>query len=242
MKPCIAIYWDVQNVRISPEKIKFLNLWLNQEGNILINKAYAYWRQETELFEKAIFKAGFKTISVSSMKKNAVDKEIIRDCEYDIISDRKIRKVILITGDKDYLSLVKNLQESDISVTLISRSNVNKKLIDAVKQSYNIEELIDKLSQENLIKSSLDHSVMITYEEAKNCLIELIKTLKAEKKRATIALLGHLIKNHPRLSGYKKISSIGKPDGKIFAKFSKFVEAVIKEGIIQNCNGELILV
>lgn len=55
-------------------------------------------------------------------------------------------------------------------------------------------------------------------------------------------MLGRLIKNHPRLSGYKKISSIAKPDGKIFAKFGKFVAAVIQEGIIQDCNGELILV
>ncbi len=242
MKHYLAIYWDAQNVRISPEKIELFNLWLNQQGDILINKAYAYWRKETEQFEKAIFDANFNLINVPSQEKNAVDHKMIHDCQNDIRLDSTIKRVILITGDQDYLTLVDHLKTLGLKVALISQHNVSERLKKTVNWAYNIDKLIHQVAENNLTKSSLDHSVIITYEDAKNCLIELIQTLKAEKKRATIALLGHLIKNHPRLSGYKKVSSIGKPDGKYFSKFSKFVEAVIKEGIIQNRNGELILV
>ncbi|WRH67620.1 MAG: NYN domain-containing protein [Planktothrix sp. GU0601_MAG3] len=242
MKPCIAIYGDFQNVRNSPEEIEILNPWFNQHGNILHKKSYAYWRQEKELFEQAIFKAGFKTISVSSREKNAVDNEIIQDCKHDTMTDKSIKIVILITGDKDYLPLVKYLQNLKIKVILIHGTNVSKSLKKAVDIAYNINELINYVNLDKATPEKLDSPAMIPYEEAKKCLIELIKTVQEKGKKATLAVLGRLIKNHPRLAGYKKVSSIAKPDGKIFAKFGKFVAAVIKEGIIQDCNGELILV
>ncbi|VXD23422.1 NYN domain-containing protein [Planktothrix paucivesiculata] len=242
MKPCIAIYGDFQNVRNSPEEIEILNPWFDQQGNILHKKSYAYWRQEKELFEQAIFKAGFKTISVSSREKNAVDNEIIQDCKYDIMTDKIIKIVILITGDKDYLPLVKHLQKVEIKVILIHGANVSQALKKAVDIAYNINELIDSVNLDKATPETLDSPAMIPYEEAKKCLIELIKTVKEKGEKATLDVLGRLIKNHPRLLGYKKFSYY-KPDGKIFAKFGKFVDAVIQEGIIQkNCNGELILV
>jgi uncharacterized LabA/DUF88 family protein len=243
MKPCIAIYGDFQNVRNSPEEIEILNPWFDQQGNILHKKSYAYWRQEKELFEQAIFKAGFKTISVSSREKNAVDNEIIQDCKHDIMTDKVIKIVILITGDKDYLPLVKHLQKMGIKVILIHGANVSKSLKKAVDIAYNIDELIPSVKLNQPTPETLDSPAMIPYEEAKKCLIELIKKVQKQGKKATLAVLGCLIKKHPRLAGYKKVSSIAKPDGKIFAKFGKFVDAVIQEGIIQkNCNGELILV
>ncbi len=242
MKPCIAIYGDFQNVRNSPEEIEILNPWFDQQGNILHKKSYAYWRKENELFEQAIFKAGFKTISVSSKEKNAVDNEIIQDCKHDIMTDKIIKIVILITGDKDYLPLVKYLQKIGIKLILIHGANVSQNLRKAVDIAYNIDKLIKSITVNKATTEKLDYPAMIPYEEAKKCLIESIKTVQEEGKKATLALMGHLIKNHPRLSGYQKVSSIGKPDGKPFSKFCKFVEAVIKEGIIQNCNGELILV
>ena len=242
MKAKTAIYWDVQNVWISPENIPLLNLFLNQQGDILIHKAYHYWNQTNELLAQTLYQEGVKTIHVASRKKNAADDEIIQTCKYDTILDKSIKTVILITGDKDFLLLVKELQELGIKVILISRTNVKKSLKKTVDIAYNIDELITSVKLDQVTPEKLDSPAIIPYEEAKNCLIELIKTFQEKGKKATLAVLGRLIKNHPRLSGYKKISSIGKPDGKIFAKFGKFVKAVIQEGIIQDCNGELILV
>jgi predicted nuclease of predicted toxin-antitoxin system len=243
MKANIAVYWDVQNVWISPQNIPLLNLFLNQQGDILIHKAYHYWSPKNELLAQTLYQQGFKTIHVASGEKNAVDNEIIQDCKYDIILDRSIRTVILITADKDFLSLVKELQKLGIKVLLISRANVSQSLKETVDQAYNIDELIPSVKLDQATPKNLDSSAMIPYEEAKKCLVELIKKVQKQGKKATLAVLGRLIKNHPQLAGYKKVSSIAKPDGKIFAKFGKFVDAVIKEGIIQkNCNGELILV
>jgi len=242
MKPNIAIYLDVQNVRISPEKIKLLNLWLTAQGDIVIKKAYADWSKENRTYAQALHKAVFKTIHNPYGQKNAVDNEMMGDCKHDIMSDRSIRIVILITGDKDFLPLVKKLQQLGIKVILISGANVSQALKKIVDEAYDIDKLIASVNLDKAIQEKIDSSAMIPYEEAKKYLIELIKTVQAKGKKATLALMGSLIKKHPRLSGDKKVLSIGKPDGKYFSKFSKFVEAVIKEGIIQNRNGELILV
>ncbi|MGL4497708.1 MAG: NYN domain-containing protein [Planktothrix sp.] len=242
MKTHTAIYWDVQNVGISPENIPLLNLFLNQQGDILIHKAYHYWSLKNELLGQTLYQQGVKTIHVPSGEKNAVDDEIIQDCKYDTMLDMSIKTVILITGDKDFLSLVKELQQLKIKVILISRTNVSQSFKKAVDIAYNIDELIASVKLDQPTPEKLDSPVMIPYEEAKKCLIELIKKVQKQGKKATLAVLGCLIKKHPRLAGYKKVSSIAKPDGKIFAKFGKFVDAVIQEGIIQkNCNGELIL-
>ncbi|WP_254174556.1 NYN domain-containing protein [Planktothrix pseudagardhii] len=242
MKPRLAIYWDVQNVRISPEKIKLLNQWLNQKGDRLIQKAFAYWRKENEQLEKAIANENFDCFNVPSPEKNAVDIKMMEVCKNDIISDRSIRIVILITGDKDYLPCVKWLQELGIKVILIYGNNVSQALKEAVDKTYNIEEVIASVAIDQATPEQLDSSTILPYEEAKKYLIDLIKTVQAKGKKATLALIGNFIKNHPRLSGYKKISYC-KPDGKIVYNFGKFVDAVIQEGIIQkNCNGELTLV
>ncbi|MFM6397988.1 MAG: NYN domain-containing protein [Planktothrix sp.] len=242
MKPNIAIYGDFQNVRTSPENIKFLHEWFNQKGNISINKYYANWSKENDQFAQALHQKGCKIIHVPSGEKNAVDHEIMGDCKNDILSDRSIRIVILITGDKDYLPLVKELQNLGIKVILIHGNNVSQRLKEAVDETYSINQLIASVNPAKATPEKLDSSTILPYEEGKNYLIYFIKTVQAEGKKATLALIGNFLKKHPRLSGYKKVSYC-RPDGKIVSKFSKFVEAVIQEGIIKkNRNGELTLV
>ncbi|VXD15147.1 hypothetical protein PL8927_380070 [Planktothrix serta PCC 8927] len=256
MKPClesrVAIYGDFQNVRTYAEKfkqfiqglIKLLDQLFNQKGYKFIIKVYSNWRNENDRFAQALDQEEDVTIiHVPSREKNAVDKKIFRDGRNDTTPDSSIEIVILITGDKDFLPLVKELQQSGKKVILIHGCNVSKTLKKAVDKAYHINEVIAFGNLNQGTPEKLDYPAIISYEEAKKCLIDLIKTVQAKGKKATLALMGSLIKKHPRLSGDKKVLSIGKPDGKIFSKFGKFVEAVIQEGIIQkNCNGELILV
>jgi uncharacterized LabA/DUF88 family protein len=241
MKANLAIYWDVQNVRISPEKTQLLNQWLNQKGYRFIQKAFAYWRKENEQLEKAIANEDFDSFNVPSAEKNAVDIKIMGVCKNDIMSDRSIRIVILITGDKDYLPLVKDLQKLGIKVILISGDNVSQSLKEAVDEFYNIKELIATVEVDQATPEKLESSAIISYEEAKKYLIDLIKTVQAKEKKATLALMGNLIKNHPQLSGSKKVSYY-RPDVKIVSKFGKFVDAVIQVGILKIRNEELTLV
>lgn len=244
LKIGVAIYWDVQNVRISPEQIPQLSRWFNQNGKLLINNAYAYWRNENKLFEQSIFKAGINAINVPSREKNAVDNLIIKHCKEDILSNREIRLVILITGDKDYLPLVKDLQELGIKVMLLFHvATQSKKLMAGVDQVYDIDKLLNSINVDKAItEAKQNSSMMISYEEAKQCLIKSIQRIQTEGKKATFSLIGKLIKEHLQLYGYQKTSSIAKPTGGKFSKFSQFVESVIQEGIIKNNNGNLSLV
>lgn len=242
MKPVTALYWDFQNVKIPDEKIKLLYQYLEQKFDLLISNAYAYWRREKELVEQTVFKVGIETITVPSREKNAVDHLIIKHCKDHIISsNRRIRIVILITGDKDFLPLVKELQKLNIKSILIHGANVRQALKKAVDEAYNINELIACVNPDKAIPEKPDYPPILPYEEAKKYLIDLIKTVQAKGKKATLAVMGHLMKNHPQLSGSQKVSYC-RPDGKIVSKFSKFVEAVIQEGILQIRNEELTLV
>lgn len=242
MKPRLAIYWDVQNVRISPEKIKLLNQWLNQKGQIVLKKAYAYWRKENEKLEKLIYRSGFEPINIPSARKNAVDKKIIQDCQLETLNNPGIEIIILMTGDKDYLGLIKNLKSQGKIVIILAHHNVQITLKNQADQFYNIDDLF-KIEKLNLLPNQTNSSSeIISYEEAKHCLIAAIKMAQVKGKRAILSRVSNLMQNNPHFSHYQKGSLIRKPDGKNFSKFSKFVDAVIQEGIIQNRNGELILV
>ncbi|MGA8896369.1 MAG: NYN domain-containing protein [Planktothrix agardhii] len=240
MKAKIAVYWDVQNGKTSSSKIEHFYQGLIQTSDLLISNAYAYWKDEKKSFEQTLSEMGIDMINVLPGN-NAVDYRIIQDCKKHILSDPSIKTVVLITGDGDFLSLVQYLKESRVLVILISMNNVAEELKNAVDYAYHINELIPSIKLYKATPKTLYSPAIIPYEEAKKCLIELIKTVKEKGKKATLDVLGRLIKKHPQLSGYKKVSYY-KSDGKYYSKFSKFVDAVIQEGIIQDCNGELILV
>jgi len=240
MKTPTAVYWDVQNGKTSSSKIKHFYQGLIQTSDLLISNAYAYWKQEKKSFEQTLSDIGIEMINVLPGD-NAADHRIIQDCNKHILSYPSIRTVILITGDVDFLPLVQKLKELGVLVILISMNNVAEELKNAVDYAYHINELIPSIKLDKATPKTLDSPAIIPYEEAKKCLIELIKTVKEKGKKATLDVLGRLIKKHPQLSGYKKVSYY-KSDGKYYSKFSKFVDAVIQEGIIQDCNGELILV
>lgn len=247
MKTCleirVAIYGDFQNVRISPKQIPSFYRWLNQKGKLLIFKGYAYWRKEAESFEQSIFNAGIDPLNVPSLEENAVDNLLIKHCKQDTSSNPKIKLVILITGDGDFIPLVKYLQELGIKVMLIYRcANASQKLIEAVDEAYDIDKLLDYIKDETITEEKPNFLIMISYEKAKQCLIESIQKVHTEGKKATFSLIGKLIKDRLRFSGYKNVSSIAKQTGGKFSKFSQFVESVIQEGIIKNSNGNLILV
>lgn len=249
MKRCleigVAIYWDVQNVRCSHKNFKFLEQFLNRQGCILIKKIYSQWGRENPRFAEAIKeKLGFLIIHVPHQKKNAVDNEIMGDCPNDLmLLDNKIKIVILITGDKDYLCLVKKLKKSGIKVILIHGNNASQQLKDAADETYNINELLSSRHlNQTVAEENLNYITITPYEEAKNCLIESIKTVQERGKKATLGLMGKLMKEHLRLSKYKKVFPIAKPNGGHFSKLSQFVEAVVQEGLIKNTQGNLILV
>ncbi len=243
MKPHAAFYGDFENVGVSSEQVLILPQRLSKKGNLLICNAYKSWKKEDDLLAKNLKQVNFKMMHAPSVK-NAVDDLIIEDCKKDILSDRRIREVFLMTGDKDFLPLVKDSHRFGVKVNLIYRSaNASQKLINAVDEAYDIDEFLsDSDLNRTVAKDNLDSSMMIPYEEAKQCLIKLIKKVQTEGKKATLGLMGKLMKEHLQPSGYKEVSSIAKPNGGKFSKLSQFVQAVVQEGFIKNSNGNLILV
>ncbi|MFM6400717.1 NYN domain-containing protein, partial [Planktothrix sp.] len=146
-------------------------------------------RREKELVEQTVFQVGIETITVPSIEKNAVDNLIIKHCKKHIISDRRIRNVILITGDKDYLTLVEDLKKLGIKVILIYGSNISQGLKKAVNEVYQINQIVS-INPNQEESKKLEHPALVTYEEAKKYLIELIKMVQAKGQKATLALMG----------------------------------------------------
>ncbi len=78
------------------------------------------------------------------------------------------------------------------------------------------------------------------YDDAKEYLIEAIKTALKQGKPTAFGYIDNLMRQ--LFPNYKGVSSIRKKDGTKFAKFSKFVDAVMKEGKVRRQNEEVFFI
>ncbi len=237
-----SIYWDCQNVPIkNPYLARFLLTFIElRQWRLSAAKAYANWRKEKITAEKRLCQLGYDCIDVPLTTKNSVDKKIIADC----IRDSKNLSsdiYILVTGDGDFCSLVRQWKAKGKYTIIFSQSNASQNLIQLADQHYCVDplpELIVKViqPQTTFLQSH------IGYNEAIECLIEAIKTASNENKRASFGYIGNLMRQSQLFLSCKKFPSIHTPDGKVISQFNKLAEAAEKEGKVKIENQELFLI
>lgn len=234
----VGIYWDCQNVPINPYLAQYLLIFANSNlsGCIIYQKAYSFWRKEKLSIEQRLHELGYDCIDVPQTTKNSVDEKFIDDCKRD---QSKFDIAILVTGDGDYVKLVRQLIKEGKKVIIFAQSaNASRNLIE-LTEFYSV----DKLPELNTEKAQPQmSSVMshIIYNEAVGYLIEAIKTALTKGMRTECSLIGSLMRQlFPQYQGVKYIVT---PDGKKFSKFIKFVEAVAKDGKVRIENQELFLI
>ena len=226
-QPKVSLYWDCQNVPIkNPYLAQYLLIFANQLGELRIPPhAYSYWRKENLESQKRLYELGFQCIDVPVIEKNAVDKRMIDDCQKEIKDPLGSEIVILVTGDGDFAQLVENLQAHNKVVKIFAQTNISRSLISMVGQEnvYDVNNLPELVDINQQVPS-------ISYDDAIACLIEAINIALSKSKRTVLSRINHLMCNHPNFPHYQGVSSIQKPDGSTFSKFSKFIAAVANEG------------
>ncbi|MEA5537629.1 NYN domain-containing protein [Limnoraphis robusta Tam1] len=236
----VAIFWDYENIPqgdIASDLFKFAR----QRGDFLILKAYScQWNDKAK---KHLEKQGFECIEVENNDKikNAVDHFLEVDCGITIGQNGLLQTIILVTGDCYAQVLQQRLKQDNIKLVVFSRKkSYCKSLKKQAQEFYYIEELPDLVK--NISSEIPSTESFISYEDAVKCLIEAIQTAVNSGKSATVCYLAKLMQDNPNFPNYKNVSSIRKPDGTKFYKFSKFLETLIDQGMIKKVNQEILLV
>ncbi|MFZ1026589.1 MAG: NYN domain-containing protein [Limnoraphis robusta] len=236
----VAIFWDYENVsqcNIASDLLKFAR----QRGYVLILKPYSCnWNKKAK---NHLEKLGFECIPVpnTDKNKNAVDHFLGVDCGITIGQNGLLQTIILVTGDCYAQVLQERLKQDNIKLVVFSRKkSYCKSLEKEVDEFYYIEELPELVK--NLSSEIPSTESYISYEDAVKCLIEAIQTAVNSGKSATVGYIGKLMHDNPNFPNYKNVSSIRKPDGTKFYKFSKFLETLIDQGMIKKVNQEILLV
>jgi hypothetical protein len=237
----LSIYVDLQNAFLIQHLATLLLEFAKLRGNLIDTKVYYNSLCPAQVCAKNKLESlGFKCIDVPCPLKNSADNQLMADCLEDIDSDRPPNKVILVSGDGDFVKLVRNLQKLGIKVIVFAQQgNVKQKLKDLEGiDFYFIDELPNLVaSQTQQIENIQCH---LTYHEAIECLIAAIKTASKQGQRTSLSYISNLMRKH--FPQYQGVSSICKYQGKTFSKFGKFVETAVKDGKIRSQDGQLFVI
>ena len=139
----VGMYWDVQNIHASIEQVIAVYCFAQKCGEIKKKNAYADWRCESKKLANLFDDLEFKCINAPACKakKNNADKKLIEVCLQNIRNNPEISTVFLVSGDKDFIPLVRCLKALSIQVILIIRSeeNTSLKLKNIVDKFYSLD-------------------------------------------------------------------------------------------------------
>ncbi|MCF4967921.1 NYN domain-containing protein [Nostoc sp. CMAA1605] len=243
-KPVVALYWDYQNVKLSLETAKVLLEIANSKGILVRKNIYYNSKCNNQIgVKKELASLNLDYRDVPCPLKNSADNQLIADCLEDIDSvdsEQSPDVVILVSGDGDYVKLVRHLKKLNLQVIIFAQTgNVKQKLIEVADQFYFTDELIPLLQTNGQHQNTSFH-LSITYNEGIKHLTQAIKILLQQEKKTTFSSIDQLMRK--LCDHYQGFSSICKPDGTKFKNFSQFVDAAVKDGKVQKHNQQLFLI
>lgn len=134
-------YWDFENVRV-PHQAKCLMDFAQSRGDVVTNKVYSHWWRETLTSKYVLDRYGFERIDVLGEFKNSADLKLKSDCRAELLSDLSPDVIILVSGDKGFASLVRELRLQGKQVIVFGRQGVtSRKLRWLADEFYFVEEL-----------------------------------------------------------------------------------------------------
>jgi hypothetical protein len=246
-KPLVALYWDFQNVKLKSSKLlNFANNLLNfasTKGRLEHKKVYYNSQHTDQAYAKNnLDNLCFNWRNVLCNSKNSADNQLIADCIQQVAFKPSTGIIILVLGDWDYAGLICILRSLGKKVIVIAqRGSESKKLIKIADEFYFVDEL-PQLVVDKTEPPMTFVQYQLNYEDAIECLIQAIKAASTEGKRADFSAIGKLMRRNPSFPTCKNFPSVCKPDGTKYPRFSKFIDAVVKDGKIRTQNQELFLI
>ena len=246
-KPLVYIAWDFQNVKLKSNKL------LNFASNLLAfasNKGRLHYKMvyyNSQHIDQASAKKNLDNLcfnwrNVPCTSKNSADNQLIADCIRRVAFKPSPDIIILVLGDWDFAGLICILRSLDKKVIVIGqRGSESKKLIKITDEFYFVDELPQLVMYKTEPQMAFFQS-QFNYEDAIDCLIQAIKTALGEGKRTDFSCIGKLMRRNPSFPTCKNFPSLCKSDGTKITCFSKFIDAVVKDGKIRTQNQELFLI
>lgn len=143
----VALYWDCQNVKITPERADFLLKFASDRGVLTSKKAYSNWEYESKNHAQYLEKVGFERVNVSDSAKNSVDHKLLVDCADEVYANDSPDRFIIVSGDGDFTGLVYLLKSRKKQVIVFAQpSGVSQELIKNADESHFIES-VDEIPQ-----------------------------------------------------------------------------------------------
>lgn len=234
-KPSVSLYCDLQNVYLTQELANLLLAFATSKGCLICKNVYYNSQCKNQASVKDKLKnLAFKWIDVPCPLKDSADNQLIADCIEDVENHTSPDIVILVSGDGDFAKLVSILQKLDKKVIIFAqRGNVKQRLIDLVKDDFHFVDDLPHLVADKAKLHSTSVQLQITYKEASECLIEVIKLALSQGKRTRFSLIDNLMRRSQRFPNYQGVASIRKHDGGTFSCFSKFVAAAVADGKVR---------
>lgn len=142
-------YIDGQNLHLwtssSGRQVNFLKFRIYLKDKFHIQEAYYYLgfvdNEQQDLYsqlQKAWFIVIFRehSVSLKGKKKWNVDSDIIFDVMKRIYEKRDCNKIVLVSGDGDYIKLVKHLIEKSLLAKIVFPNNHYSSLYKDIKHQY----------------------------------------------------------------------------------------------------------
>lgn len=238
----VAIFWDYENVRVVPKGINVpiaeaLITYSESLGHPRVKRVYSNWAGINKEIIQALYSLGFDAIQVSMGKPNSVDVKIAVDCLETAQLYPDINCFILLTGDKDFISLVNALKAKRIKVIIIGDSHtVSEHLLLSADDFLSLEEL-------SKMYIARDFSKIMTPKKKENptpfstaveLLIETVKLARESSKTTRRGVIDNLMRSATSFD-YKGATMVQRPDDatKTFNSFSKFIVAAEDKGKIK---------
>ncbi len=233
----VAIFWDYENVRVAAKGINVpiveaLLEYSKSVGHPRVMKVYSDWAGINKVIIQALYSLGFDPIQVSMGKTNSVDVKMAVDCMDVAQSIPSIRYFIIVTGDKDFISLVNWLKAHRKEVIIISRANlVSEHLLLSASDFISLEELSKMFKSSKFAPPKKSEGKALSFEDGVNCLIDTIQEARDQGKSTRLEIIANLMRSS---SKYDYEGTVTKPDdSKLFSSFTKFVDEVERQGKVK---------
>ncbi|WP_367288934.1 ribonuclease III [Laspinema palackyanum] len=140
----VALYWDCQNVKISPERADFLVEFSATQGDLALCHAYSNWQHESPNHTEYLTELGFNRVDVPSGDRNSVDHKLIVDSVNYAVEPDSADIFIIVSGNGELTSLGQVLKSRKKKVIVfVQRGGFSPDLLEVADESHIIESLDD---------------------------------------------------------------------------------------------------
>ena len=242
----VAIFWDYENVQVSvstqmTQLAHAIDEIAQGKGHCVKKDVYSNWGQESLKAAPPLASYGFNAIHVAMGKPNSVDVRLAVDCISTAYEHPEIKHFVLVTSDKDYISLVNKLQELRREVILIGGDRTSSIMRESATQFTSISDLLRPDPENGSAPPQKDPShtsSRLSFEQGVKCLLSVLSHLSqnisdnATSHIISLSPLDNLMRKESAFT-YKGCTSICQPDStKSFSKFSHFIETAAAQGLV----------